>query len=192
MGWKSPTGRTSLRSSPQTRRWEALCCRSSWEGDHTHTLNTFTYLATHSHTYTQTPVHVHAHTHGPTHTHTHTLSHSQYTLIHKYTPHTLKTVHLKHSSPYSCVHTCTLNTLVYTPMHSHVCTLRHTCVPTPDMHSLSTLTNLICTDSHIPPWSTRLPVAAEHGSAERTHASQEGDPSTLSSADNCVLTVLGQ
>ena len=98
-----------------------------------------------------------------THTHTHILTPSltQYTLIHKYTPHTLKTVHLKHTQ---------IHTLVFILAHSthscilpctHVCTLGHTCMPTPHMHSLSTLTNLICTDSHIPPWSTRLPVAAE-------------------------------
>lgn len=187
---RAPPGRTSPWSSPQPPRREVLRCRSSWEGDHTLTHSTHSHTSLHTPTCTHKPQCTFVHIH----TYSHPLSHRQHTLIHKYTPHTLKTLSTleTHSNPYSCVHTCTLDTLVNTPMHSHVCTLRHTCMPIPNMHTLSTLTNLIRTDSHIPPWSTRLPVAVEPGSAQPPHASQEGDPSTLSSADDCVLAMLGQ
>ena len=121
MGWKSPTGSTGPRSSPQPLRRDVLRCRSSWEGDHTH--------AAHSHTSLHTPTRTHKPqcTFMHIHTYSHPLSHSQHTLIHKYTPHTLKTLSTleTHSNPYSCVHTCTLDTLVNTPMHSRVHTQAH-------------------------------------------------------------------
>lgn len=125
---------------------------------HSHTQHIHIPSYTLPHTHTNPSAYSCTYTRAHTHTYSHPLSHRQYALIHKYTPHTLKTVHLKHTQ---------IHTLVFILAHStHSCILpcthmcahsgTHACPP-----PTCTLTNLICTDSHIPPWSTRLPVAAE-------------------------------
>lgn len=142
MGWKGPAGKQACSACPTHQADPLSASAATLPGT----------AITHSHSHTQSHK-LNVHTHKPrcTSMHIYKCPHTRtYTLnTHSYTntlcTHSRHSVHLHTLRPtLSCVYTHTLNTLTCTPVHSRAYTYAHmhTCMPTPGIHTLSTLTDL--------------------------------------------------